>query len=285
MPTSPAVASLELSIRLRQRRMELGMDIKTITDLLKFTRNHWSAIEHDRKLLAVEKLHTLLDAYNVDDPERQELLDLRALAGQKGWWTRYSGLPSDDMLRFYGLEHGAISSRNYEGTVIPGLLQTEDYARAVIGADLRPGPVAVNKLVELRMRRQQRLVGEDPLHLTVVLGEAALAQHVAAPATQRTQLAHLVAKTEEHPDNLELRVIPFTTPPGSIQWSPSLQLLDFDSPRIPTFIWGESVVAAGGIDDDYQVQHLSMVYGQALERSLGREESVDLIQQRLGQLG
>src|SRR5699024_932925 len=124
-PVSPTVARWELGLRLRQRREQLGTDVATITQRINFSRNYWSAIENERKILSAEKLRTLLDLYEFDTDEQHELLELREAAKQRGWWSRYSGLFSDELLRLYGLEHGAYGIRTYESLLIPGWLQTE----------------------------------------------------------------------------------------------------------------------------------------------------------------
>jgi transcriptional regulator with XRE-family HTH domain len=106
-PESATVAGWELALRLRERRMELGMEVKTITDRLGFTRNYWSAVENERKILSAEKLAQLLDLLEYDKDERDELLGLRESARLRGWWAGYSALFSYEILRYIGLEHGA----------------------------------------------------------------------------------------------------------------------------------------------------------------------------------
>jgi len=277
-PSSPTVAGWELALRLRERRKELGIDVKAITDLLGFSRNYWSAVENDRRILAEDKLQILLDEFEFDDDERQELLDLRNLAKGRGWWARYSALFSDDMLRFFGLEHGAEGVRNYESMLIPGLLQTSDYARAATGADLAVSQVDVDQRVEARLKRQERLVAEEPLRLTAVISQAALLQQVGGPTVQRAQLSHVANVIESRPESIEVRVVPFTNPPGSLLWSSTLYLLDFDSPRLPTIASHETVTQTGiVVDDENEVRHMSMAFADALTCSLQPDESLDLI--------
>jgi transcriptional regulator with XRE-family HTH domain len=278
-PTSPVVAGWELGLRLRERRVELGLDVKAITDLLGFSRNYWSAVENDRKILAEDKLAVLLDAFEFDDDERKELMNLRETAKERGWWARYSALFSDDMLRFFGFEHGAEGIRNYESMLIPGLLQTADYARAVIGADLAVSQVDVDQRVEVRLRRQERLGGDDPVKLTAVVSQAALMQQVGGPEVQRIQLAHLAEMIESRPDTIAVHVVPFTSPPGGLLWSSTLYLLDFASPRLPTIASHETVSQTGVVvDDESEVRHMSMAFAEAMTCALPPKESLDLIQ-------
>ncbi len=163
-------AAPRLRTRTRSRpthcRDELGIEGKAIPEALGFSRNYWSAVENERKILSEDKLTKLIDLFELDKHERRELLELREAAKQRGWWARYSGLFSDELQRFFGLEHGAQAIRTYESLLIPGLLQTEEYARAIMAADVAIRQVEVDQRVEVRMRRQERLGDDDPLHLT-----------------------------------------------------------------------------------------------------------------------
>jgi hypothetical protein len=276
-PPSPTVATWELVLRQRQRRDELGLDVKTVYETLGFSRNYWSAVENERKVLSEEKLTMLVDLLEFDPEERRELLELREAAKQRGWWARYTGLFSDELRRFFGLEHGAQSIRTYDSLLISGLLQTEDYARAIMSADIAVRQVEVDQRVGVRLRRQERLGGDDPLHLTAVISQAALLQQIGGPAVLRGQLEHLATMIEDHPDNLEVRVIPFTATACGLFGAATFHLIDFASPRLPTLAWQETVTAAGIIDAPIQVRDLSLTYGEALRRTLDAQDSLSLI--------
>jgi transcriptional regulator with XRE-family HTH domain len=275
---------LELAIRLQQLREESGMDIVALSDRLGFSYNFWSAVEHNRRTLSDERLQALCDVLELDQRDRQELLDLRAAIKERGWWTSYSAVLSDDLTKLIGLEHGAVGVRTYESLVIPGLLQTEDYARALIGYDLGVSFIGVDQLVEVRMRRQQRLAGDGPFQLTALISEAALLQQTGGPDVYRGQLAHLATTIATHPDNVHVRVIPFTASPGGIVGSPTLYLLDFANPKLPTIAWQESITPGRFVGDPVLVRQLNATYHQALASSLSGDESLQLIQ-RLHELG
>ena len=130
-PASPTVARWELALRLKRRREELGLTVKQITDELGFTRNYWSQVEHEKTVLAADKLTALGALFRFDDATLAELHELRTVARQRGWWADYADQLDDEMQRFFGLEQGATAIRNFESLLIPGLLQTERYARAV----------------------------------------------------------------------------------------------------------------------------------------------------------
>ncbi|MGH3566591.1 MAG: Scr1 family TA system antitoxin-like transcriptional regulator [Pseudonocardia sp.] len=285
MPSpSPTVASWELSLRLRQRREQLGIEVKTITDHLGFTRNYWSAVENERKILSAEKLQRVLDLLEYDDEERTELTELRESAKQRGWWSGYSALFDDELLRYYGLEHGARSIRTYESLLIPGLLQTADYARALMAVDISVRLVEIDQRLAVRMRRQERLTGNDPLQLTAVISQAALLQQIGGSQVLREQLLHLAAVLADHPDTIALRVIPFTAPACGMFGASTFHLIDFASARLPTLGWQETVTARGILDEDTQVRELHFTYADALQQSLSVEDSLQLMNERAEEL-
>ncbi len=280
-PRSPTVASWELALRLRQRREQLGIEVRAITEELKFTRNYWSAVENDRKILTPEKLATLLTIFEFDEDEKQELMELREAAKERGWWTRYSALFSEQVFRYYGLEHGAQAIRTYDSLLIPGLLQSEAYARALMSADVTVRPVEVDERVQFRMRRQERLGGDEPLHLTAVLSQAALLQQIGGPDVLHDQLMYLVKLIEEHPATIDVRIVPFTATGCGLFGSSTLHLMDFASPRLPSLAWRETVTAMGIVEDANALRDMSRTYSEALGDSLSADDSLGLIRERL----
>ena len=111
-PQSPTVARLELSFRLRERRLELGLSLKQVADQLGVTRNYLSLVENDRTNLAAETLDKLCEVLALDNTESSELRELSAVGRRRGWWDDF---PSIDRLvhRLSGLEEGATSIRTY----------------------------------------------------------------------------------------------------------------------------------------------------------------------------
>ncbi|WP_084532383.1 helix-turn-helix domain-containing protein, partial [Nocardia miyunensis] len=216
-PLSPVVARWELMLRLRERRKDLGVTPATIAKRLHISSGYWAHIEGERNLLSEAKLKQLLPLLEFDQAETQELLDLRLAAKERGWWAQYSGLMGTELMRLYGLEHGAVSIRTFESVVIPGLLQCKSYARALIASSMANVRAAeVDQRVAVRLRRQQRLNGDHPLHLTAVIGQTALVQQTGGPAVLREQLNHLIDAIEQHADTIDLRVIPFDSPEGNV---------------------------------------------------------------------
>lgn len=283
-PASPTVASWELALRLRRRREQLAIDVQTITEALGFSRNYWSAVENERRVLAEDKLRAVLELFEFDREEQRELLALRDATKQRGWWTRYSALIKEETQRFYGLEHGAQSVGSHSDLLVPGLLQAESYIRALLNSGLPTiRQVEVDQRVEVRLRRQQRLSGPDPLQLTALVSEAALVQRIGGPDVLRDQLTHLVRVMEDCP-HVDLRVIPFSATGSGVFGASIFHLLDFASTQLPTLGWYEIVTKSDVIDDETQVRDLSLTFAYALHRAPSRPDSLELIRQRLAEL-
>lgn len=275
-PVSPTVARWELVLRLRDLREQRGFDSATFAKRVGFTPANWSHVEKGRRVLTVNTIGPVLELLDVDGEEREELLALLAASKERGWWAKSSALIGTELQRYYGMEYGAEAIRSYDSLVVPGLLQTEEYARALISADVMIRPVQVEQLVAVRIRRQRRLHGPDRPELTAVVSEATLRQQIGGPKVLRGQLEHLARLLEEF-DSVAVRIIPFTATAGAILGGSSFHLLDFSTESLPTFGWAESAVFGGPVDDPDQVRDLAFAYVRALDQSLSRSDSLDVI--------
>ncbi|MET8430232.1 Scr1 family TA system antitoxin-like transcriptional regulator [Nocardia sp. NPDC059246] len=275
-PVSPTVARWELVLRLRELREQCGFDSATFAKRVGFTPANWSHVEKGRRVLTATTIGPVLELLEVEGEERAELLELLALSKERGWWARSSALIGPELQRYYGMELGAESIRSYDSLVVPGLLQTEEYARALISADVMIRPVQVEQLVAVRLKRQERLRGDDRVELTAVIGEATLLQQIGGPKVLRGQLEHLATLLDEL-DSISVRVIPFTATRGALLGGSSFHLLDFASENLPTFTWVESAVFGGAVEDSSQIRDLRFAFVRALDQSLGRAESLELI--------
>ncbi|MCP9622017.1 helix-turn-helix transcriptional regulator [Nocardia otitidiscaviarum] len=275
-PVSPTVARWELVLRLRELREQHGFDSATFAKRVGFTPANWSHVEKGRRVLTVNTIGPVLELLEVEGEEREELLALLAASKERGWWAKSSALIGTELQRYYGMEYGAEAIRSYDSLVIPGLLQTEEYARALISADVMIRPVQVEQLVAVRMRRQQRLFDDDRPEVTAVVGEATLRQQIGGPKVLRGQLEHLARLLDDN-DAVTVRVIPFTATAGAVLGGSSFHLLDFTAAALPTFGWVESAVFGGAVDDPDQVRDLSFAYVRALDQSLDRAESLEMI--------
>ncbi|MCC3327304.1 helix-turn-helix domain-containing protein [Nocardia abscessus] len=278
-PLSPTVARWELMLRIKRRRTEFDVSASVIAKELGFTLSYWSKVEKER-ILAEDKLRKLMSLLEFDPDERAEMLRLREIAKRRGWWSEYAGLLSEEVTRLYGLEHGAKHIRTYESVLIPGLLQTREYARAVFTNDLaRVRRVEIDRWVEVRMRRQERLTEPDPLRLVAVIGEAAITQRTGGVEVLRGQLRHLTSLIQRYPETVDIRVVPFDAPGGVLLGGATFHVLGFESALLPDVAWSETLAQLGLIEDTEPVRHLNTMFDNALaEHAMSRTDSLALIE-------
>jgi len=175
----------------------------------------WSAAKVSRYELGqgsfpIEEIEKLLNYYRVDEPRRTQLLDLAAEANERAWWYDYAAALSPQYMEYIGLEAEAATALVWQVEAVPGLLQTEEYARAIHTAHqqvVRSPPGVFERRVRVRMIRQQVLTTrEPPLELSAVLDESVLLRKVGDREVMHSQLLHL-AEMAELP-NIELRILP-----------------------------------------------------------------------------
>ena len=212
MPTSgsPAVRRRRLAAELR--RLRGGRTGTEVARALGWSPSKVSRYEQGRSTLLFDEVSKLLDFYGVADPERGLLLSLALDASQRGWWEDYADALPEESLAFIGLEAEAVSVAQWQVEVVPGLLQTEDYARQVYAGyqDVVPTtpPGVIERRVRVRMRRQEILGRDPPLQLSVVMDESVLLRRIGGPEIMRAQLQRLAAAAEL--PNVELRVLPLS---------------------------------------------------------------------------
>lgn len=182
--------------------------MQEVADRLGFAAASISRIETGRRGLRPRDLKAFLDLYNVPEEDREALAVLAREAQQRGWWQNYGDVLPSEYATLIGLEAEATSVRTYQQTLVPGLLQTAGYARAVVEAS-RPNdtPDEVDRRVAVRMERQKRLMDGSPLELSVILGEGVVHQHVGTAQTTAEQFRHL-AEANRRP-NIMVQVLPY----------------------------------------------------------------------------
>jgi transcriptional regulator with XRE-family HTH domain len=209
VPGSPTVRRRRLAAELREIRESKGKSGDTVAAALKWSPSKISRYERARTGLQPREVERLLDYYEITGARRTLLLALAEDAAQKGWWEEFADELSPDYQQFIGLEHEASSIAVWHVDVVPGLLQTQAYARHIISSYSRVDPRApgmVERLVRVRMRRQQVLNREPELQLSVVLDESVLKRRIGDELVMYEQLQRL-AREADRP-NLTLRVLP-----------------------------------------------------------------------------
>lgn len=278
--TSPTVAAWELGLRLRERRELMGITAASAAKAIHTGQSFVSGVETGRVKINARKLAELAAVLDFDQDEAEELQGLREEAAKRAWWHPYSAMFNAEVLRYFGFEAGAESIRAYSAGMITSLLQTQDYAMAIMNGGAPSIRLAeANRRVEVRMKRQQRLEGEDPIRLTTVITESGLRQMVGGRAVMAAQLKHLAAKIHQHPDTLDVRVVPFSADYHNAIGGSTFYLLGFASSRLPDLVWQETVSTTGLIDQPMRIREYSLAHSQAMDFALDRAESLGLIEQ------
>lgn len=203
----PTVRQRRLAAELRRLREQKGFTGDDVAVQLAWSTAKVSRIENARTGAKIRDVRLLLDLYRIEEPHRSELLRLAHDAAEKGWWESYRELPGG-ITALISLEDEANKILQWETYVMPGLLQTEEYARATISGlhlfDTVP-PREIDRRIDVRLRRQGILHKEEPVEYSVLLDESVLQRLVGDPAIMRAQLEHLCAISEL--PHVDLRVM------------------------------------------------------------------------------
>jgi transcriptional regulator with XRE-family HTH domain len=204
----PAVARIRLGTRLRRLREEAETSREDAAAAIRSSASKISRIELGRTTIKARDLTDLLKLYGADEAERESLLALSAHGNVSGWWQDYGDSVPAWLKPYLGLEQAATLIRSYDPQLVPGLLQTPDYARAVFSlpGGAAPGERAERRLA-VRMRRQEILHRPDPPHLWAVIDEAALRRPVGSAAVMRAQIEHLLEISRLR--HVNIQVLPF----------------------------------------------------------------------------
>jgi hypothetical protein len=240
-----------------------------------------SRFELARALPKTADLNRMLDLYDVTGSRRAGLLALAAEAVKKGWWEAYSDVLPDELLSLIGMEAEARTSHIWHLEVIPGLLQTKEYAREAnkgYQSIARVPPTQMERRLEARMRRQQVLSRDPPLELSVVLDESALRRKMASNAVMNAQLERLV-EVAAYP-HVTLHVKPLAAIYPIV--TASFVLLGFGMAHettMPDVVYAERLSSNLYFEDETETFHYRVAFDQLLESALDPADSLELISQ------
>lgn len=260
-----------LGAKLRELREAAGLKPDQVCELLgwKSTRT-LARIESGETLIKHGNLVAAMDLYNADCQTRAAIENLRleARAGRRNWWVSFgdvfrSSLPA--------LEHDARRMRMFETTLIPGLFQTPEYARAVLSAmRLQDSPESIDRRVQARMARQALVTRENPPDIHVILDEAALLRRVGGPGVMETQISTLWAAS--HRPNVTLQILPLDAGAHAGMDGPFM-ILNFDEGAYPEVAYtegqGGDVYLEGAVD----LARISLAWDRLSTAALSPEDS------------
>ncbi|GLZ01876.1 helix-turn-helix transcriptional regulator [Actinoplanes sp. NBRC 103695] len=273
--TGPTIARWQLARELRTLREAANLSHAEISEVLGCSESKIYKIEAGDLGVGRPDLLVLLERYGVtDDRVRDTLLDLQKQGRERGWWAKFGQLPVPYVM-YIGLESAATEVKNFELAAMPGLLQTEDYARALLTAQgLVLDPDLIEKRVQVRIARQVCLTEEPRLHLWTIIDEGALRRQIGSRVVMREQLDHLISASKL--PNVTVQVLPFAEGghPGTLG---SIAILEFPPDVHSPVAYVESFAGDVYMEKEDDLRRANMVFTHMHAAALSATKSVELI--------
>jgi transcriptional regulator with XRE-family HTH domain len=272
---APSVRARQLAAELRRLR-----DAATLTGEEAAARLGWSPskisrIETGQTAASLADLRRLLDLYDVTGTGRERLEVLGQSAGQRGWWDAYADTLGPEYTALIALEAEAESVRWYSPMLVPGLLQTEAYAREVVRSGLLIAPPGeIERRVQVKMTRQRALTKDGPPQLSVVLDEAAVLRQVGSPEVVREQLAHLITMAGR--PNIMIQVLPLAVGAHPATTG-EFTILGFPELVAPDVVYLENMTSDLYVEREGEVYRYTLAFDRLRGLALGPDESAALI--------
>jgi transcriptional regulator with XRE-family HTH domain len=275
---SPTIR-LRLAAELHQLRERAALTGDQVAERLGWSPSKVSRIENARSKVTISDTKKLLALYHVEGKYRDELTALAREASRKGWWEAYAGELPSGLVELIGMEAEAESLWDWAPQLIPGLLQTEEYARSVIAGwqkFARITPSAIDSRVAARLARQRRLDDDAPLRVRAVMDESALYRRFGASSVMRSQLQHLIAISQN--SNITIRILPFggnhPVGTGSFVYLKFPQVYDI---RLEDIVVLEQLTNSFVVNQDSEVYQYELAFEALFAESLQPAQSRDAI--------
>jgi transcriptional regulator with XRE-family HTH domain len=270
---SPTIRRRRLGVELRRHREEAGVTIDVVADRLGCSTSKVSRIETGHTSASPSDVSNILDIYGVDDSIKTELVQIAREARQKGWWHPYSTVLAS---AYVGLETAARSIRAYEQHVVPGLLQSEEYAIALIrGARLDDTDREIEQRVRVRMQRQALLIQDDPIDLRVVLDEAVLSRPVGGELVMLDQLKKLIEAARL--PNVTLQILPFAAG-AHAGMDGSFVILEFEEEGDADVVFIDNATGGLFLEKAEELSKYVSIFDTVRASALPPEESIEMIE-------
>jgi transcriptional regulator with XRE-family HTH domain len=269
---SPTVRRRELGALLRALRNEKGLTVEQVAERLLCSPSKVSRMETGHGTATPRDIRDLCDLYGVTDlTERDRYMTLARESKKQAWWHSYD---LHQFAEYVGLEADAASIRRYQSSVIPGLLQTPEYARAMHEISIPPlAPEEIDNWLEVRIKRQRRLTENPELRLWVVLDEAVLHRAVGGPDVMAAQLDHLIEMTNR--PNVTVQVIPYDAGAHPAMDS-TFSLLDFTGP-VPSVVYVEGLIGRIYLDNQQDLTRYRQVFELLCAAALAPQQTIELV--------
>jgi len=276
-PAEATVLRMLLGAQLRRLREAADISAEKAGYAIRGSRSKISRMETGRVGLKVRDVEDLLTLYGVaDERERAKVIALARRSREPEWWTQYNDILPDWFETYLGLESAATAIRTFEMQFVPGLLQTEGYARAVtmLGHQTAP-PDEIERRVGLRLGRQELLTREKPPRIWAVMDEAVLRRPIGGIQVMRVQLRRLAAAARL--PHVTLQVVPFDRG-GHAAASGSFSILRFEEQDLPDVVYIEQLTSALYLDQRADVEHYLEVVDQLSGEALTPTQTIRFIE-------
>ncbi len=272
---SPTMLRRQLGAELRRLRERAVRTVADVATGLGWSESKLSRIETANSGIRAADLERLLEVYGVVPEERSRLVALAERSRQRAWWEAYGDVLPDAYETYIGFEAEATAIYTYEAQVVPGLLQTDEYASAIMQAFLaHDWPEVISQRVAVRMARQAVLTRDPPPKLWAILDEAVLRRQIGGPDVMRRQLLRLVEMSERQ--IVTLQVLPFSA--GAHRaLDGSFIVLEFDGGSDQPLVYSEGMTGGVFRSKTEDLRSYWMSFEALRNAALSSEKSVELI--------
>jgi len=277
-PGGPTVLRIALGTQLRRLREARGITREVAGEAIRASDAKISRVELGRVGFKTRDVADLLTLYGVtDEQERDAFLTLVRRANEPGWWRRYGDVLSSWFETYLGLEQASSVIRTYEIQFVPGLLQTEAYARAVMQlCQLHNSAEEIERRIELRMARQGFLSQPEAPDYWAIVDEAVLRRSLGGRAALQAQIRHLIDMAEL--PNITLQILPFSVG-GHPAAGGSFTVLRFAEPDLPDIVYLEQLSSAVYLDKRRETDNYLLVMDRLCVAAKSPAETTNLLKQ------
>jgi transcriptional regulator with XRE-family HTH domain len=270
---NPTIRRRRLGVELRQHREAAAVTINVVAVRIGCSTSKVSRIETGRISASIGDVRNMLEFYGVSQKIKDNLVQIAREALGKGWWHPFSTILTGS---YIGLEAAARSVRTYEQQVIPGLLQSEEYAVAMIrAARLSDTDQEITQRVRIRMARQSLLIQDDPIDLRVVLDEAVLSRPVGGDTVMHDQLDGLIGAAAL--PNVTLQILPFAAG-AHAGMDGAFAILDFEEERDTNVVLTENATGGLLLEKSEELQKYTSIFESIRAAALDEDASTEMME-------
>ena len=282
---SPLLQRRRLRTELRTARLNRDLTQEQVAKAMEWSLSKMNRIEKAKTGISTNDLKVLLPLYGITDKKQtEELLDLARAARRPGWWRQYGDVAPDTLLELIDYESAASAVHQFETTLVPGIMQTEEYASAIL-QEFYSGNMSgrnIRKLVKLRTRRRDLLVGAEAPKFSFLLDETAVHRQVDSPAVTSRQLRQLATAADL--PNVTIQIVPFTAGlhPGV---GGAFEVVEFDDTDDDNIVFVEGPRGDFISDDPGEADRYLRGFQLIKEKSLGPADSVAFLRKAAAEMG